>query len=102
MPTQSLNMGNMRSRKIIHQRTTEFIRVDNRSCDACWDCIEACPKQVLGKIDVIWHRHVIIRNAAACNGCKKCVRACERGAIEYTYIAGSQAAEQRQNTSFRR
>jgi 2-oxoglutarate ferredoxin oxidoreductase subunit delta len=66
--------------------------MDTRRCEACWDCVEACPKQVLGKIDVIWHRHAIIRNAEACNGCKKCVRACESGAIEYIYVPRSQAA----------
>jgi 2-oxoglutarate ferredoxin oxidoreductase subunit delta len=91
----------MKSRELSHRRKTDFIRLDTGSCDACWDCIEVCPKHVLGKINMLWHRHVIIRNAEACNGCKKCVRTCEKGAIEYTYIAGLQAAELRQKAAVR-
>lgn len=79
-------MDNMNSHELSHKRKTDFIRLDTQHCDACWDCIEVCPRLVLGKIDVIWHRHVIIRNAEACNGCKKCVRACETGAIQYIYM----------------
>jgi ferredoxin len=82
----------MSPHKESHQRKTAFIRLDSRRCDACWECIAVCPKQVLGKIDVFWHRHVTIRQAEACNGCRKCVRACESGAIEYTYVPESQAA----------
>ncbi|MGA2503536.1 MAG: 4Fe-4S dicluster domain-containing protein [Anaerolineales bacterium] len=82
----------MSSHEFSHRRKNNFITMDTRRCEACWDCVEACPKQVLGKIDVIWHRHAIIRNAEACNGCKKCVRACESGAIEYIYVPRSQAA----------
>jgi Fe-S-cluster-containing hydrogenase component 2 len=67
----------------------DFIQLNTRRCDGCWECIEACPKQVLGKIDVIWHRHAIIRNAEACNGCKKCVLVCESGAIDYIYMQKS-------------
>ncbi len=82
----------MNSHELSHRRKNDFIRLETRRCDACWDCIEACPKQVLGKIDVIWHRHVIIREAEACNGCKKCVCVCESGAIEYIYMPKSHAA----------
>jgi Fe-S-cluster-containing hydrogenase component 2 len=46
---------------------------------------------VLGKIDVIWHRHAIVRNAEFCNGCKKCVHVCDSGAIEYIYVPKSKA-----------
>ena len=79
----------MKSHESSHQRRTDFIRLDTRRCDACWECIEVCPEQVFGKINMIWHRHAIIRNADACNGCKKCVRACETQALEYIYVPGS-------------
>ncbi len=85
-------MDNMNSHELSRRRKNDFICLDTRRCNACWDCIEACPKQVLGKIDMIWHRHVIIRNMEACNGCKKCVRACKSGAIEYIYVPKSQTA----------
>jgi len=92
LPTQSLEMGKMNSRELSHQRKTDFIRLDIQRCEACWNCIEVCPKQVLGKIDLIWHRHAIIRNAEACNGCKKCVRTCENEALEYIYVPKSHVA----------
>ena len=68
-----------------HQRQTKFISLETRYCDACWVCIEACPKQVLGKFDLVWHHHTVIRDAEACNGCKKCVRACKTGALIYIF-----------------
>jgi ferredoxin len=32
---------------------------------------------------------VHVSDAEACTGCKKCVRACEHAAIEYTYVPRS-------------
>ncbi len=60
---------------------TRFIAVDTHQCEACWNCVRACPQKVLGKVEVLWHRHVRIDHANACTGCGKCVRACEHGAI---------------------
>jgi 2-oxoglutarate ferredoxin oxidoreductase subunit delta len=90
--TQPLEMDSMNSHELSHQRKNDFIRLDTRLCEACWKCIEVCPKKVLGKIDMIWHRHAVIRNGAACNGCKKCVWACESGALEYIYVPNSEVA----------
>jgi NAD-dependent dihydropyrimidine dehydrogenase PreA subunit len=83
----------MKSREASHSRRTRFIRLDTHRCEACWDCLEVCPKRVFGKIDLFVHRHVIIRDAGACNGCKKCVRACESSAITYIYEPASDRAE---------
>lgn len=68
-----------------NRHCTPFIEVDTRRCEACWDCIEVCPTGVLGKIDFWVHRHIRIDHPEACNGCKKCVRACPHEAITYTY-----------------
>jgi Fe-S-cluster-containing hydrogenase component 2 len=72
-----------------HRQETSYVRLETRLCQACWKCLEACPLQVLRKIDIGWHRHIRIRNASACNGCKKCVRACDSGALTYTYLPGA-------------
>lgn len=70
-----------------HRRETKYVRLDPRFCEACWKCVDACPLDVLGKIDMgEWHRHVRIRDAEACNGCKKCVRVCDTGALTYIYV----------------
>jgi NAD-dependent dihydropyrimidine dehydrogenase PreA subunit len=49
---------------------------------ACWDCVAACPNEVLGKVDFgRLHRHARITTPDACIGCLKCVRVCEAGAL---------------------
>lgn len=48
-----------------------------------------CPEAVLVKLDRTRHPHVHIKDAQACTGCKKCVRACAYGAMEYTYLPKS-------------
>ena len=63
----------------IHE--TEHIRLDTSKCEACWKCIEACRKRALGKVDIIIHKHALIRDAAACAGCGACAKACLNGAI---------------------
>jgi 2-oxoglutarate ferredoxin oxidoreductase subunit delta len=60
---------------------TNHICIDTRLCEACWTCIEICPNDVLGKIDLKFHRHARIDAAERCTGCAKCVQACPHGAI---------------------
>lgn len=58
-------------------RLPEFILPSGRrGCVACWKCVEACPKNVFGKVQILWHRHVKVVNPDACVGCGKCVEAC--------------------------
>ena len=68
---------------------TKFILIDTHKCQACWECIETCPNQVLGKVDLFFHKHVRVDRAEACKGCKKCVKVCPHEAIIYTYIPPS-------------
>lgn len=44
--------------------STAYITAGSNKCQACWECIEACPKQVFGKVDVFWglHKHIKIVN----------------------------------------
>ncbi|MBR5644733.1 MAG: ferredoxin family protein [Salinivirgaceae bacterium] len=64
-----------------HVQQTAHITIDLHCCQACWKCVNACPKQVLGKIDLPFHKHVKIVNAEKCIGCNKCVKMCEFGVI---------------------
>jgi len=82
----------MRALERSHRRETQFVRLEPRLCTACWKCLEVCPKEVLGRIDLGFHRHVRIHAAQACNGCKKCVFVCESGALTYTYVPHSRVA----------
>ena len=60
---------------------TLFIELEPKKCQACWACIEACPKQVIGKIDFSIHKHAKVVNPDACIGCKKCVKVCQYDAV---------------------
>jgi len=82
----------MSSTRHNHRKENKYIRLEARQCQACWKCIDACPQQVLGKIEIGWHRHVRIHAADACNGCKKCVRVCEAGALTYIYVPHAHSA----------
>jgi NAD-dependent dihydropyrimidine dehydrogenase PreA subunit len=58
-----------------------YITLDRHACEACGQCVETCPKGVLGMIRMGPHRHARIVAADACAGCLACVKVCERGAL---------------------
>ena len=59
----------------------QHIQLYTRNCTACWKCVENCPKKVIGKIYIIFHKHARIDNSKECTGCLKCVKTCEYDAI---------------------
>lgn len=59
-----------------------FVQLDTHKCQACWQCVDACRKGVLGKIVVLWHKHAGIRNGEDCVGCCRCVEICAHGALQ--------------------
>lgn len=60
---------------------TQYISIDSQLCQACWKCVDGCPRQVLGKVIFLNHRHARVDHPQACKGCKKCVRNCPNSAI---------------------
>ena len=63
------------------QAKTNNILLDTRKCEACWKCMEVCPNNVIGRVNLPWHKHALIRNIDKCTGCSKCVKACKFNAI---------------------
>jgi ferredoxin len=61
---------------------TKHISFDANKCEACWKCIPACSNNVIGKVDLFFHKHARIVNRDECSGCLKCVRACPCAAFE--------------------
>lgn len=58
---------------------TKYVAMNPRRCVACWECVEKCPKHVIGKVGFLWHKHVAFKDAEACIGCNKCVKTCPHG-----------------------
>ena len=65
----------MRSRS----KNTKYIQVDTRKCKACWACIDECEYGTLGKVNVWFHKHVVIKDPEKCRGCKRCITLCPKG-----------------------
>ena len=59
--------------------TTKYVGMDPRRCVACWECVDNCPKDVIGKVGFLWHKHAIFKNADSCIGCNKCIKTCPHG-----------------------
>ena len=78
----------MRKGRIRKHVSTEHIMVQSNLCIDCGDCIKACPKEVLGRVNIIFHHHVHVERADQCIGCFKCVKACQQKAI--VAISGKQ------------
>ena len=60
---------------------TKFIEFDAGKCDACWECIPACNNNVIGKVDLFFHKHARIVKPNMCKGCMKCVKTCANAAF---------------------
>ena len=58
---------------------TQYVAMNPSHCVACWKCVEQCPKNVIGKVGFLWHKHVVFQDADACIGCKKCIKTCPHG-----------------------
>lgn len=63
---------------------TNYIKLDTRKCKACFKCIKNCPEQIIGKIDLPWHKHAVIIEHNKCSGCLKCIDICNYGAFSET------------------
>ena len=62
-----------------HKRTP-FIQLDTRKCKACWKCIKNCTNLVIGKVDLLGHKHALIVEPEACTGCLNCISVCQYNA----------------------
>jgi Fe-S-cluster-containing hydrogenase component 2 len=36
---------------------TDYICLEPGKCQACWECIEACPNGVIGRVNLPYHKH---------------------------------------------
>lgn len=64
-----------------HAVATPHVALSRSRCEACWECVEACPNDVLGSVSFGPHRHAVVAHPDDCTGCLACVRVCETGAL---------------------
>ena len=60
---------------------SDFVALDRSRWEACWCCVAVCPEAVLGKVEVLWHKHAVIDSGERCTGCGRCLKACKSGAL---------------------
>lgn len=70
-----------RGKAMIGRNRTKYLRFDSGKCRACWKCLDVCPKDAFGKINILIHKHIKIVRRDHCIGCLKCVKTCSHGAI---------------------
>jgi heterodisulfide reductase subunit A len=61
--------------------------VNTQTCNACWDCVTACPYTAIAKTEVKNRKGEVVRmlanvNDGLCQGCGVCVPACRSKAID--------------------
>lgn len=62
------------------------VQLDTGKCMACWKCLEVCTNNVLGRINLPWHKHIRIIKEANCIGCLKCVKVCAHNALSRVLV----------------
>ena len=65
----------------MRHHTTSHVTLQTNRCIACYKCVEACPKGVLDKMNILFHKHAHVKQPDSCIGCLKCVKTCENKAI---------------------
>ena len=60
---------------------TAFVTLDTGKCKACWLCMDACSRGVIGRVNLPWHKHALLTAGGKCTGCRKCVAVCKYGAL---------------------
>lgn len=60
------------------EKTTNYPGFSPRKCNACWKCVDICPRHTIKKVKILWHRHAV-PTYHGCIGCNLCVRTCPNG-----------------------
>lgn len=47
---------------------TRFVQFNPQTCKACWQCIDECPRGVLGQVSFRRHEHIHVDKPEVCIG----------------------------------
>jgi 2-oxoglutarate ferredoxin oxidoreductase subunit delta len=78
----------------INSKCTVYVQLDTQKCIACWKCQEICPHDVIGKVNMPWHKHAKFVKHDACTGCLNCVNTCQHSALSIIGRANYQTNKQ--------
>lgn len=55
---------------------TIHVSIDTDKCVAYWECVNTCLEQFIGKVKILWHKHLVFRKPENFSGYKKCMNTC--------------------------
>ncbi len=63
----------------LNSKHSSFVGIETEKCIACWKCLDECPRKIIGKVVILWHKHIALKKPEICSGCLKCVKVCPHG-----------------------
>lgn len=76
------------------------INVNTAQCKACWECMTECKSGVFSRINLPWHKHIIVSNPDKCKGCSRCIDVCQYNALTFRQKKNKEASIQKHTISF--
>ncbi len=63
------------------------ITVDVDKCEACGDCVDACPNELMALVEDDGKKYAMFKgDPDECIGCYSCESSCEQGAVTITEL----------------
>jgi len=63
------------------------ITVDVDKCEACGDCVDACPNELMALVEDAGKKYAMFKgDPDDCIGCYSCESSCEQGAVTITEL----------------
>ena len=63
------------------------VTVDVDKCQACGDCIDSCPQELLALVEEEGKKYAMFKgDPDDCIGCYSCESSCEQGAVTITEL----------------
>jgi NAD-dependent dihydropyrimidine dehydrogenase PreA subunit len=71
----------MRRQADLKHNASRYVFIVREKCRGCWKCLDVCRQGVIGRINLLFHKHALIVSPDLCRGCCLCVKVCSFQAI---------------------